>query len=251
MRPTEQAFSVFLKDLKGFSENQQINIVEQIRIFTGVKRRSVLQWIQTGKLSNGLFFLKIRHILVVLGYRTISLEEIPENLQKLCSLLAHDAVKQSEICAFLALSSSDDLWRPILEQKNPRKFSQERMEKVREFCEINKHHLAAIEDLDKNLRSIFLGENIHLTQRIEPPTKFEKTSERNLEDGLHGTSYLVSAILPSLNKLFMEGTVEDRQEFRTKFGTNALFLLSNQQHEFSRLLNGLCSEKSREIVIKK
>lgn len=251
MRPTEQAFSVFLKDLKDREEDEQRNAVEQIKKFTNATRDSVLRWIRTGTLPNGLTFLKVRHLLSVLGYRKISLEEIPEDLQKLCKLLVHDAIKQSEVCAFLALSSGDELWRPVAEQKSPRNFSPERMNKVKEICLTNKDQFPIIEELDKNLQSIFFGGKTKLTQNIEISVNRSGLDFRNLRDTLSVVRFLAVSSLPELKKLLVNSSAEERVEFRNLFGTKEFFEFSNQQYELSNLLNGLCSEKSREIVIKK
>jgi len=38
-----------------------------------------------------------------------------------------------------------------------------------------------------------------------------------------------------------------REELRAKFTDSEMFKLSNMAHEFSVIMNGLCSEKAREI----
>lgn len=245
---TRKCVSSFAQDLSALPRPQQEKVVSAIVKFTGADSRSVRSWFDDANILKGVRLIKIRHMLVVSGRKIATFEAMPTELKTLCGLIAHDAINPDDVFPKIGYPSRDEFFRPITEGSTSRTVSPERITLLEKFLTEEKGTVHAVRELDANptFVSDFPGEN----QTVFSEHESGQTPFSELVNLLSAMKLIVATVSPSVSELVEARSSEDRMKFRELFGTQSLFELSNQQHVFSQALNALCSEKTREIVLR-
>ena len=134
-------------------------------------------------------------------------------------------------------------WELLRYLNNRRKLSKNKVKLYRDFLKDKSEMLS---EIDTRMAEIRLHKNKPSISEVKEKTfKSEELGEVHiLKNLLEAVSILCDAADPILKHLLNESNPETRQSFRENI---KFFPLSNKVHEFEKLLNNMCSEKSMEV----
>ncbi len=199
--------------------------------------RVVQSWFSGKYFPRGKFLIKFREIFVGAGWTFEDYNILPQALQNISALIAHNHINPAEDYKKFEFSSRDELFRPLT---TPRKLSPERISRLEAILKEYEEKILDIKEF-----RIHNFDQINISKSYVAIAKKSQTTQE-ICNGLGGVEYLMVILSPEVENL-CNGPADSRTKFRESHGAEKLFKFSNLVHNFSKKIEGLCSETALEI----
>lgn len=206
--------------------------------FTNTAVESLIKWFDGRRFPYGIRLIKLREAFIGAGFNFVENESMPEALKKLCFLLAHDYVNIKTDYSKFGFTSPDGMTAPLATE---RKIGQGKIDFI----------ATAISQIysDADIRLMMEKDRAKfscLTRfRGDTPAVASAITPEEVQQEIKAIETFMNLAKPRIES-FMNGGVAGREKFRELFQGNSLLKTSNNIFEFSKQVEGLCSEKALE-----
>lgn len=206
--------------------------------FTNTAEESLIKWFDGRRFPYGIRLIKLREAFIGAGFNFVENESMPEALKKLCFLLAHDYVSITKDYAMFGFPSPDGMSAPLATK---RKIGQVKIDFIDTVIAqmFSNTDLKLMMEKDRAKFSClakFSGDTSATVSAIAP---------EDIQQEIKAIETFMKLAKPRIES-FMNGGVADREKFRELFQGNSLLKTSNSIFEFSKQVEGLCSERALE-----
>lgn len=230
----------FLAIAKGHAQYQLI--LKKLLQFCDISLEELEIWLGGGRRPRGLKFIKLREAFVGSGFVIEEYQQLAQSLQDACLLLAYDVIKSQEVCVQLGYKHHDEFLRPLT--TGDRMPGQARLDAMNKL--FSPYFSESLFKLNRFNDLYSLREMVtDLALNGEVKKSFDSGNFQHLIKAL---SELIIMGIPAA-EILVDANVEARNKFRDEINSsdgNMLFDFSNRLHNFSVLIESLCSETAHK-----